>query len=148
MNSMSQLLETKNFLWYFIINWFLKPVIGCWPFFLDILVEWWFIYQEVFLSSAPSPCTKTWWSTRLYWKCAWFRWHILAWLHILTCTVHSLYYLLTNWLAYLYGRIQSPRQSVRHYEGRKPVSKKFIAWLKLQVFSPFLKAVTEAKNHD
>ena len=31
---------------------------------------------------------------------------------------------------------------------RKPVSKKFIAWLKFQIFSPFLKTVTEPKNHD
>ena len=51
-------------------------------------------------------------------------------------------YLLTNWLAYLYERIQSPRPDVM------PDRREFIAWLKFQVFSPFLKAVTEAKNHD
>ena len=28
------------------------------------------------------------------------------------CQVESLYYLLTNWFAYLYGRIQSPRPDV------------------------------------
>ena len=46
------------------------------------------------------------------------------------------YYLLTNWLAYLYGRIQSPRPDVmpdrrepvrKKIIIRKPVSKKFIA---------------------
>ena len=46
--------------------------------------------------------------------------------------VRGLYYLLTNWLAYLYRRIQSPRPDVM--PDRR------------EVFSPFLKAVTEAKN--
>ena len=52
-------------------------------------------------------------------------------------------YLLTNWFAYLYGRIQSPRPDVMpdRREGKKGAGK-------FQVFSPFLKAVTEAKNHD
>ena len=29
-----------------------------------------------------------------------------------SCMFYELYYLLTNWLAYLYGRIQSPRPDV------------------------------------
>ena len=36
----------------------------------------------------------------------------------------------------------------RELKNDNSLSKKFIAWLKFQVFSPFLKAVTEAKNHD
>ena len=33
-----QMLEATNLLQYFIINWFLQPAIGYWPFLLDILV--------------------------------------------------------------------------------------------------------------
>ena len=33
-----QMLEAKNLLQYFIINWFLQPAIGYWPFLLDTLI--------------------------------------------------------------------------------------------------------------
>ena len=39
MNSIKQMLETKNFLEYFIINWFLQPAVGCSLFLLDTLVR-------------------------------------------------------------------------------------------------------------
>ena len=48
-----------------------------------------------------------------------------------------------------FGRsLRGPRALDSPVQIRKPVSKKFIAWLKFQfLYSPFLKTVTETKNH-
>ena len=50
------------------------------------------------------------------WRCA------SLGMNILTESADSLYYLLTNWFAYLYGRIQSPRPDVMP-DRRKGITK-------------------------
>ena len=111
MNSIKQMLETKNFLAYFIINWFLQPAVGCSLFLLDILVRVMIHLLESTLSSAPPPpppplpkpvlkmCLIRTPYPRLYWRCAWFVLHILACTEDVPCSYCTSSLVLKMWFA-------------------------------------------------